>query len=85
MQRNRDGFKLRSIRVIEEKIGIKYKKFIDINFENILGKDVCIITISKSTEPVYIYNNFIIRVGNRNKKLNTREAIDYIDHHQWNK
>lgn len=84
-QRNRDGFKLRSIRVIEEKIGIKYKKFIDINFENILGKDVCIITISKSTEPVYIYNNFIIRVGNRNKKLNTREAIDYIDHHQWNK
>jgi len=56
--------------------------------ENIDGKDICVVEISRSDKPVFMkYDNkeeFYIRASLSSQPLNVREAMEYINMH-WKK
>jgi len=53
-----------------------------IEFYSIDNKDICLLDVGRSANPVYVREgdaaDFYIRVENTTRKLNTREAHDYI-------
>jgi hypothetical protein len=79
---DRDGFELRLRDVIDEFIGVEYGNLIDVEFESIEGKEVCIVKISESPRPVYLQmkdksTEFILRDGNRTVKLDPKKIEEY--------
>ncbi len=89
---NRDFFELHLRTVVETYYGNAFSsQCIRIDFVEEDGKDICIVYIRKSIEPIYtkITNKqgakeekFFIRVGNSSRELsNTSEVIDYIKKH----
>ncbi len=84
-KKNRDGFKLKLVEIINNYIGKEYNnpKTIKFDFKKIENKEICIITVKKSEEPIYLKINkdeevIIIRTEASSIKLNTREALKYI-------
>ena len=88
----KDFFELHLRTLVETYYGNAFSaENIRIDFVEEEGKDVCIVYISKSREPVYskITNKqglkeekFFIRVGNSSREIaNTSEIIAYINKH----
>ena len=91
-QPNKDFFELHLRTLVETYYGNAFSaENIRIDFVEEDGKDICIVYISKSREPVYskITNKqglkeekFFIRVGNSSREIaNTSEIIAYINKH----
>jgi len=82
---NKDGFILDFRDYLEKNIGINnYKKFIDLSFELIDGKEICIVKVEKSVDYVYLKKDnkkvLYVRLGNRTKPLDDPEEImEYIE------
>lgn len=82
---NKDGYILDFREYIEKNIGINnYKKFIDLSFESIDGKEVCVVKVEKSEDYIYLKKDnkkvLYIRLGNRTKPLDDpEEIIEYIE------
>jgi predicted HTH transcriptional regulator len=74
-----------------ENIGKDCGPYIKLSFANLEGKEVCRVTISPCSRPVYFIENkedknnkkeyFYIRVGNSNRQLTMSEANEYIRNH----
>ena len=61
-----------------------YKKYIDLSFELIDDKEVCIVKVEKSYDYIYLRKNnkkvLYVRLGNRSKPLeDPEEIIEYIE------
>jgi len=82
---NKDGFILDFRECLESSIGINnYNRYIDLNFELIGDKEVCVVKVEKSFEYIYLRKNnkkvLYVRLGNRTKPLDDpEEIIEYIE------
>ncbi len=82
-KKNRDGFENHMSMLIKIMIGLSYAKYINIKFENIDGKDICMVTVRESHRPVYLKDGdkkeeFYVRVGNSTQPFSMSEASEYI-------
>ena len=80
-----DGFENVFNMAIAKMLGIEFREHIDIVFEEINGKTICVIYIQSSLQPVYLtYKDneaFYIRTGNSSHPLSVKKATEYIDRH----
>jgi len=67
---------------MNNRLGKEFSQHISANIKNVDGKDLCIINVKKSPNPVFIkYDNkeeFYIRASATSQPLNVREAMEYI-------
>jgi hypothetical protein len=81
-KKNKDGYELTLRNLIDSSIGVEHQSDVEISFQKIEGKDVCLIKIIKSSEPIFLQqegqNVFYLRVGNQTKPLDIKEAYAYI-------
>lgn len=82
-KKDRDGFELFLMDLISEQIGKRFCQYVDAAFRVIGGLDVCQVSVEPSPEPVYNgkETDFYIRTGNSTRKLNTKEAVEYVRMH----
>lgn len=82
-KKNRDGFKLRLVELINNNLGKEFNvpKYLSIKIDEIDNKDICLIEISKSRKPVYLKGDIYIRTAVSTEKLNSKEAYEYIESH----
>jgi len=82
---NKDGFILDFREYLESCVGINnYNRYIDLSFELIGDKEVCVVKVEKSIEYIYLRKNnkkvLYVRLGNRTKPLeDPEEIIEYIE------
>ena len=67
-------------------IGLNFTKYIDVKFEKIEGKEICMVTVSEAHKPAYLLNgdkkeDFYVRVGNSTQPFSMSEASEYIKTH----
>jgi len=83
--KNIDGFQQLLINLISEYLGAEYSQYINITFEKVDDKFVCIVNINKAPQSVFVREKdtklFYIRSGNTTKLLNSEEAHNYIQLH----
>ena len=81
----KDHFEIYLYQVFGLMVGKEYMHLIDITFYNFEGKDVCLIHVPASDEPVYLKSDnqevFYVRTGNTTQSLTVREANKYIKSH----
>jgi hypothetical protein len=85
---NKDGFLLDFNDYIEKAIGLSnYKKYISFNQEPIDGKEVCVVKVEKSLDPIYIKKNnqkyLYVRIENKTKPLDDPEEITQYIEDNW--
>jgi hypothetical protein len=84
-KKNIDGFQQLLINLISEYLGAEYSQYIDITFEKVDDKSVCIANIDKAPQSVFVREKdtklFYIRSGNTTKLLNSEETYNYIQLH----
>ena len=85
-KQNQDGFLLQLSNMINSHIGKEVHPYLSPKIENIKGKEICVITISRSNKPVYLtYKNreeFCIRGFNSSQTLTSLKQIgEYIKNH----
>jgi len=85
-KKNRDGFENHLNMLIKTAIGLPFTKYIDVKFEKINGKDICVISVKKSHKPAYLHNSdkkeeFFVRVGNSTQSFSMSETEEYINTH----
>ena len=83
-----DGFMQYLVQLINSFLGKQHNNFISTYIRKIDGKEVCIINVKKSTEPVFLkFDNseeFYIRASSTSQPLNVRETFEYTRSH-WGK
>ncbi len=80
-KKNRDGFQLHLVEIITCHITEAFNDFWKIKFDNIDGKDICIVEVKRSPKPVYIDDKFYIRKTSSTRSLKIDEAHKYINYH----
>lgn len=87
-KKNGDGFLLAMTTMINNNLGKKSHKFINMNIISLNNKDICIVTMEKSDQPVFIVkgdkDEFYIRASASSQALGIRETLEYTKSH-WNK
>ena len=83
---NSDGFELRLNAAINKMLGIDLRQYISVEFQkNSNSKEVCIVKVAPSPEPVFVNDNskceFFIRSGNSLQLLNVDEFYKYAQKH----
>lgn len=78
-----DGFENFFNMIFTNMIGLEFRHYIDISFEKINKKNICVIKVKPSTKPVYLKEqkneSFYIRAGNATHPLRISEATRYIE------
>jgi len=75
---DRDSFENFLNTLVGNALGVDTLFLIRIQFYNLDGKDVCMVTALPSPKPVYSSEGTLyIRTGNSSRPLNPREAVDY--------
>lgn len=80
-KKDRDGYELFIVGLVGRFLGKELCSNISVSFLDIEGKDVCLVKISKNNKPVFIEKmdqSLYVRTGNNTQKLNTKEAVEYI-------
>lgn len=84
-KQNIDGFLLQIDSIVNSYLGKEFHEYINVVIENLSGRDICIIDISDSSQPVFVQNQgkdeFFIRASASSQPLSMREATDYIAVH----
>ena len=84
---NLDGFELHLRQVIKKYLGDNFEKYLNISFEKLDDKEICVVKISKSGKPVFITHEgeekFFVRNGNSSIPKNRKEQSEYEKLH-WN-
>ena len=84
-KKSRDGFENYITQIIRSNIGSDSLRLISFNFNQKDGKDVFLVRVKSSENPVYVKVNgseeFFVRVGNSTASLTISEAIKYIQNH----
>jgi hypothetical protein len=81
-KKNLDGFENFFNMVFTHMVGLEFRHYIEMHFEKVKGKNICVIRVRKSQKPVYVKNKkeeeFYIRAGNATHPLRISEATRYI-------
>lgn len=79
---DKDGYQQFLIQQIVNHLGGSRATFVEINFAEKDGKEVCIVDIEPSTDPVFLdcdnEPKFFIRSGNTTRSINGEELLRYI-------
>jgi len=85
---NRDEFELTLMDIVKARLGIEYMQYIHPRFEFVDGKYICVVSIKKSSSPVFLttgdVHNFWVRIGNSTRGLDPRDTLVYVQTH-WGK
>lgn len=82
--KGRDGFENWLISKLETELGrVPVAANVTIAFDALTGGEVCRIDVSPASGPVYTGDDadFYVRMGNSTRRLNTRDAMEYIRGH----
>jgi hypothetical protein len=76
----RDKFGLSLIQILETKIERDFlKRFVNISFYNLYGKDICAIKIQKADRPCYVaQSDFFVRIFASTRILKDEQKSEYI-------
>ncbi len=81
----KDYFEIHLINLITSSMGKNVMEHIEINFYSINNKEIAVITILPSPEPIFVSINnkwhFYVRLGNSTHPLDVKEAVAYIKSH----
>jgi membrane protein YdbS with pleckstrin-like domain len=85
-KKNHDGLENHINMLIKVSIGLAFAKYINVSFEKIEKKEVCIVSVMESHKPAYLKGGdrteeFFVRVGNSTQPFSMSEAEDYIKIH----
>jgi len=84
-RQDRDGFENHFNHIFNTVLGARFRQFVKLNFDEINGRDICLVEISPSDTPVYLKTNnteeFYVRTGNTTTALVMSEAQEYIKSH----
>jgi type I restriction enzyme, R subunit len=82
---DRDKFENHLVQLVKTAIGVEFVKYYSIIFDEVDNKDVCLISVVRSDNPVYVsfkdQQEFFVRTGNNTSSLNIQEAQNYISTH----
>ena len=77
-----DGFENVFNMAFNKMIGVEYRRFADVAFPEIEGKEVCAVSVRPSTWPAYLRAKgseaFYVRAGNASQPLTVSQAARYI-------
>lgn len=78
-----DGFGLKLVDLIKDYLGASVMDMIQISFETLEGKIICVVNVGPSSQPIFFgkQEEFYIRGGTANIRLGTREIISYTKSH----
>jgi len=80
--KNKDGYEREIFRIISTQLGHEACFSNHISFYVMEEKDVCVIDIEPSNEPVYVNDGesttFYVRTGNATYPLTVKETVDYL-------
>jgi CheY-like chemotaxis protein len=84
-KQNSDGFELALTDIVKTYLGIEYKDYVHPRFERVGDKLVCVVSIQKSPEPVFLAKGdtgkLWVRTGNSTHGMDLRTATNYIQMH----
>jgi membrane protein YdbS with pleckstrin-like domain len=82
---NADGFENVFNMAFNKMIGVEYRRFVDVTFPQIDGKEICVASVRPSTQPAYMHakgtETFYLRAGNASLPLTVSQAARYIREH----
>lgn len=84
MKKGKDSFELTLNREISNKLDKDFASLhTDLKFEEIDGKEVCVVSVEKSLDPVYFGDEKIlyVRLGSSSEPYDTQQANKYIKKH----
>ena len=77
-----DGFENVFNMAFNRMIGVEYRRFVDVAFPEIEGKQVCAVSVRPATWPAYLRAKgseaFYVRAGNASQPLTVSQAARYI-------
>ena len=77
-----DGFEGHFNNIFSTMIGAEYRRFVQLQFHQIGGKQVCLVKVDSSHKPVYLRSgegeDFYIRTGNTTTPLKISEVATYV-------
>lgn len=80
-----DGFENVFNMAFRKMIGVEFRRFVDVSFPEVDGKQVCAVTVRPSSEPAYLTHKgvetFYIRAGNASQPMAVSKATRYIRDH----
>lgn len=84
----KDGFLMGLRNYIESQIGLNnYNKYISVSFENMEGKEICVVNVEKNLEPIYIRKDgkklLFVRLDNKTEPLDDPEEITHYIEDNW--
>ena len=84
-KKNADGFQQLIISLVNDYLEPEFTEYLDISFEKLENKEVCLIKVRPSAKQVFMKENqnkeFHIRSGNTSKRLDSKESHNYIKLH----
>jgi len=82
-KKNKDGFELALIDLINTRLGVNASSKIGIFFHKLSQKEVCRVIVEPTSVPIYLKDGkaaaFYIRSGASTRNLNVQDAVDYIE------
>jgi membrane protein YdbS with pleckstrin-like domain len=80
-----DGFENVFNMAFNKMIGVEYRRFVDVRFPSIDGKEICVVAVRPSLQPAYLQargnETFYLRAGNASVPLTVSQAARYIGEH----
>jgi hypothetical protein len=77
-----DRFEQLLTSLISDRIGAEYGHFVDIRFERVGDKQVCVVDTDRALEPAFLKGQrgreFHVRVGNTTRLLDAEETVNYV-------
>lgn len=85
---NKDGFLMDIGNSLEAPIGVtNYNKYISVDFAQINGKEICIVKVEKSLDPIFIKKDnkklLYVRLDNKTEPMDDPEEINYYIDDNW--
>ncbi len=82
-KKDRDGFENHVSMLVKTMIGLAFAKYVNVSFEQIDGKDICLVVVNEGHKPAYLQNSdkkedFYVRIGNSTQPYSMSEASEYI-------
>lgn len=81
-RQDKDGFENYLTTLLLDQFGKHLIAFITITFHDLDGKEIALITLKPSLEPVYVkekqLHELYVRTGNSSRKLDAREIVGYL-------
>ncbi len=78
-----DGLQQLLAALIKEQIGVEFSPYIKIRFESIDNKQVCVLDMDNTPEPVFLNGTkgreFYIRLASTSRSLDVEETVSYIN------